>query len=106
MLEEIYDYGGVDAEYEQEGEEVFIEVAGMELEGTYDGETFEIREEEAPRYPGFYPQEIKRITMLGDGRELDWEMTREGLVIETPDKKPCEHAFVIKIERYHHPKID
>jgi alpha-L-fucosidase len=97
---------GADAGYEQEGQEVFIEVAGMELEGTYDGETFTIKEEEAPRYPGFYPQEIKRITMLGDGKKLDWEMTRKGLVIETPDKKPCEHAFVFKIERYHHPKID
>jgi alpha-L-fucosidase len=97
---------GTDGGYEQEGQEVFIEVAGMEREGTYDGETFEISEEEAPRYPGFYPEEIKRITMLGDGRKLDWEMTRKGLVIETPDKKPCKHAYVFKIERYHHPKID
>jgi hypothetical protein len=82
-------------------------VAGMEFEGTYDGETFEIseNEEEAPRYPGFYKEEIKRITMLGDGKELDWKLTRKGLVIKTPDKKPCEHAFVFKIERYHHPKI-
>lgn len=60
----------------------------------------------APRYPGFYKEEIKRITMLGDGRELKWDLTRKGLVIETPDKKPCKHAFVFKIERYHHPKID
>jgi alpha-L-fucosidase len=99
---------GVNGEYEQEGPEFFIGVAGMEFEGTYDGETFEIREseEEAPRYPGFYKEEIKRITMLGDGKKLDWELTRKGLVIETPDKKPCEHAFVFKIERYHHPKID
>ncbi len=44
--------------------------------------------------------------MLGDGRKLDWEMTRKGLNIETPDKKPCKHAYVFKIERYHHPRID
>jgi alpha-L-fucosidase len=98
---------GTDGEYEQEGKEVFITVGGSyETEGTYDGEEFTISEEQAPRYPGFYKEEIKRITMLGDGKELDWEMTRKGLVIETPDEKPCEHAFVFKIERYHHPKID
>jgi len=97
---------GTDGQYEQEGQEVFIEVGGLELEGTYDGENFEIAEEGPPRYPGFYPEEIKRITMLGDGRTLDWEMTREGLVIETPNRKPCKHAYVFKIERYHHPKID
>jgi len=97
---------GTDGEYEQEGEEVFIAVGTVELEGRYDGEKFEIEEEQRPRYPGFYKEEIKRITMLGDGSQLDWEMTREGLVIETPDKKPCKHAFVFKIERYHHPQLD
>lgn len=97
---------GTNGEYEQEGQEVFIEVSGLELEGVYDGETFEIVEDDSSHYPGFYPEEIKRITMLGDGRKLDWEITREGLVIETPDRKPCKHAFVFKIERYHHPKID
>jgi alpha-L-fucosidase len=97
---------GTDGEYEQEGQEVFIEVGGLELEGTYDGENFELEEEGPPRYPGFYPEEIKRITMLGDGRALDWKMTNKGLVIETPDRKPCKHAYVFKIERYHHPKID
>ena len=97
---------GTDGEYEQEGQEVFIVVEDLELEGTYDGETFAIVEDEGPRYPGFYKEEIKRITMLGDGRKLDWKLTRKGLVIETPDKKPCKHAYVFKIERYHRPPID
>jgi alpha-L-fucosidase len=97
---------GTEGEYEQEGQEVFLEVAGFELEGVYDGETFEIVEDDSPHYPGFYPEEIKRITMLGDGRNVDWKLTREGLVIETPDHKPCKHAFVFKIERYHRPPID
>ena len=57
-------------------------------------------------YPGFRPEEIKRITMLGDGRTLDWDMSGQGLVIETPDRKPCKHAYVFKIERYHHPRLD
>ncbi|MHC4437901.1 MAG: hypothetical protein ACYS3S_11115, partial [Planctomycetota bacterium] len=97
---------GTDGEYEQEGREIFIEVAVFELEGIYDGENFKIVEDEAPEYPGFYPEEIKRISMLGDGKSLDWKMTRKGLIIETPGKKPCKHSYVFKIERYHHPKID
>jgi alpha-L-fucosidase len=99
---------GEEGWYEQEGDEVFIEVGDFELEGSYDGEELEVyaEEDDAPHYPGFYPQEIKRITMLGDGKELDWEMTREGLIIETPDRKPCKHAYVFKIERYHRPPID
>ena len=97
---------GTDGEYEQEGTEVFIAVGAYETEGTYDGEEFTISEDQAPRYPGFYKEEIKRITMLGDDKELDWKMTRQGLVIEVPDKKPCDYAFVFKIERYHHPRID
>jgi alpha-L-fucosidase len=48
---------------------------------------------------GLYPSEIVSITMLGDGRELKWELTKEGLTVETPKTKPCEYAFVFKIVR-------
>ncbi len=48
---------------------------------------------------GLYPSEIVSITMLGDGKELKWELTKEGLAIEAPKMKPCEHAFVFKIVR-------
>ncbi len=50
-------------------------------------------------WAGLYPSEITSITMLGDGKELKWEMTKEGLIIETPKTKPCEHAYAIKIVR-------
>jgi len=56
----------------------------------------------APRgttWPGLYPSEITSVTMLGDGRELKWEMTKEGIRISTPDKKPCDYAYVIRIVR-------
>lgn len=49
--------------------------------------------------PGLYPSEIVSITMLGDGKDLKWEMTKEGLSIETPKTKPCDYAFVFKIVR-------
>jgi alpha-L-fucosidase len=98
---------GSDAKYEQDGQDVHIQVAGViELEATYDGEKLEFKEEPSPGYPGFYKEEIKRISLLGDGKELDWWLTRKGLVVEMPDEKPCEYAYVIKIERHHHPKID
>ena len=48
---------------------------------------------------GLYPSEIVSITMLGDGRELKWELTKEGLSVETPQTKPCEYSFVFKIVR-------
>ena len=50
-------------------------------------------------WAGLYPSEIVSITMLGDGRELKWEMTKEGLSIETPKTKPCDHAYAFKIVR-------
>jgi len=50
-------------------------------------------------WTGLYPSEIVSVTMLGDGRELKWEMTKEGLSIESPKVRPCENAFVFKIVR-------
>ena len=67
-----------------------------------DDEQEDDEEEEEDYWPGYYlyPDEIKTITMLGDGDELEWEVVRgEGLVIKTPKAKPCEHAFVFKITR-------
>jgi alpha-L-fucosidase len=58
-------------------------------------------------YPGYYiyPDEISSVTMLGDGKELEWGLTDRGLLIKTPDTKPCEHAFTFKIVRKHRQKI-
>jgi len=96
-----------EGKYNQVGTDVTILIEDERRKAKYDGEDFEIiRRSRSPQYAGFYKEEIKRITMLGDGKELDWKLTGEGLVIDTPQKKPCEHAYVIKIERYHYPKID
>ncbi len=96
---------GVDGKYDQAGETVYLAVGGFKWTGRYDGEAFTIVEGGGPTYPGFYQEEIKRITMLGDDKELEWAMTKQGLVIKTPAKKG-EYAFVFKIERYHHPKLN
>ncbi|MGB5849019.1 MAG: alpha-L-fucosidase [Ignavibacteriaceae bacterium] len=95
---------GLDGEYSQAGNDVFLRVGGFSWTGQYDGEKFST-EDQSPNYPGFYKEEIKRITLLGDGEELEWVMTKQGLVIKTPEKKG-QYAYSFKIERYHHPKLD
>jgi alpha-L-fucosidase len=52
-------------------------------------------------YRTLYEEEIKSVTMLGFDGELEWSLTREELTIVPPPEKPCEHAFVFKIERRH-----
>jgi alpha-L-fucosidase len=46
-----------------------------------------------------YPGHIQGVQMLGSDQPLSWKMTNEGLMIERPDTRPCEHAFVFKILR-------
>ena len=48
---------------------------------------------------GLYPSEIASVTMLGDNKELRWEMTKGGLSIETPKTRPCDYAYVFRIVR-------
>lgn len=48
-----------------------------------------------------YPGEIKKITLLGDGKPLQWKLSEDGLYVERPEKKPCAHAYTLKIERQH-----
>ena len=48
-----------------------------------------------------YTSEIASVTMLGADGQLPWTMTPDGMVISTPDRKPCEHAFTVKIMRKH-----
>jgi len=97
---------GMEFYYEQENEEIWIESEFDEFDAIYDGETLVFREwEDSPEYPGFYKEEIKRISLLGDGKDLKWSLTRDGLVVDMPDKRPCDYAYVLKIERYHHPRL-
>jgi len=46
-----------------------------------------------------YQAEISSVMMLGVDRELKWSMTEDGLVVERPEAKPCEHAYVFRIKR-------
>lgn len=48
-----------------------------------------------------YPQEIVRISMLGIDGDLRWtyDDAARALTVETPDRRPCDHAYVFRIER-------
>ncbi len=44
-----------------------------------------------------FTKKIEGIKLLGSDEKLKWERTTEGLIIQMPTEKPCEHAFVFKI---------
>ena len=47
-----------------------------------------------------YPNDIKSITLLGSNAKLNWKQTEKGLIVKFPTEKPCDFAYVLKIERY------
>jgi alpha-L-fucosidase len=46
-----------------------------------------------------YPGEIGSVSMLGVQQELEWSLTNAGLYLKPPVQKPCDHAYVFKIDR-------
>ena len=42
---------------------------------------------------------IKSVRLLGAESPLQWTQTADGLTVELPARKPCEHAFAIEISR-------
>jgi len=48
-----------------------------------------------------YSSEIKSVKMLGSDELLLWKMTKKGLEIKTPARRPCDYAYVFKIDRKH-----
>ena len=40
---------------------------------------------------------ISEITMLGSNETLSWSQDGNGLNVETPSEKPCQHAYTFKI---------
>ncbi len=45
----------------------------------------------------YLTEPIKKVSMLGSKEKLTFEQTAEGLVVTFPKVKPCDHAFVLKI---------
>ncbi|RKR14079.1 alpha-L-fucosidase [Maribacter vaceletii] len=46
-----------------------------------------------------YPGEIKNISLIGSTSKIKWEHNAQSLIVEFPKEKPCDFAFVLKIER-------
>jgi alpha-L-fucosidase len=42
--------------------------------------------------------QISSVQLLGSDARLSWERNDAGLRVTLPDKQPCDHAFVLKIE--------
>ena len=77
------------------GEELVMTTFRAPKEGTAD---VGVRHSDNPYYQ-LYESEIVSVTMLGDDKPLKWKLEKQGLVVRMPEKKPCEHAFVVKIVR-------
>jgi len=45
------------------------------------------------------PREIKGVSLLGSSAPVAWKRTADGLAVELPSQKPCECAYVLKIEQ-------
>lgn len=50
---------------------------------------------------GFYPEEVKKVSMLGADEPLQWALSDDGLQVIPPAELPGEHAVTFKIERQH-----
>ncbi len=46
---------------------------------------------------GINRDQIKKIEMLGIDGELPWEQDSAGLHVTMPHKRPCDHAYVLKL---------
>ncbi len=42
-------------------------------------------------------QDVKEVTLLGTDEPITWSVNPEGLTIETPDRRPCDVAYSLKI---------
>jgi alpha-L-fucosidase len=41
---------------------------------------------------------VTGVSLLGHDGKLTWRRDAAGLTVALPDRKPCEHAYVLKIE--------
>jgi alpha-L-fucosidase len=41
--------------------------------------------------------EIGSVSLLGSDESIDWSVSSNGMTIQPPSAKPCEHAFAFKV---------
>ena len=86
--DEKLDYSAKDVRFTVKGDALYATCLG------WPGEQITIETLKA-----LYAAEIKSVRMLGVDQELEWTLTEAGLTIKPPAQKPCEHAYVFKIDR-------
>ncbi|WP_282134035.1 alpha-L-fucosidase [Seonamhaeicola maritimus] len=88
---EIPKYTSKDIRYTQKGSDIYAIVLD------WPEEPLDIK---ALGYNGkLYPGEIKKISLLGSEAELEWAQNTESLTMVFPKEKPCDFAYVLKVER-------
>lgn len=45
----------------------------------------------------FNDSDIQSVSLLGTAEKVKWSLTSQGITIQPPSEKPCEHAFAFKI---------
>lgn len=47
----------------------------------------------------FYPGEVRDVSLLGSEEPVTWRQTPEGLWVCLPQNRPCDYAYVLRIQR-------
>ena len=86
--QEKLEYTSADFRYLEKGDSIYAVCLGWS------------DEEFCMKLPGkLYPGEVAEVTMLGVDKKLPFRWSEEGLWVASPGKKPCDHAWVLKIRR-------
>ncbi len=85
------DFGVGDLRFTTKGKTLYV--IGLEWPG--DGAVVNIR----ALANGKGPDKIGTVTLLGHDGRLDARRTDKGLSVTLPKRKPCDHAYVLKIKR-------
>jgi len=83
-------YTAADIRYTAKGDTIYAHCLAWPENGTYVLER--IKSE-------LYDGEIAGITLLGSGEPLPWRVGANGVEVTVGSQKPCDYAYVLKIER-------
>jgi alpha-L-fucosidase len=50
---------------------------------------------------GMKAGQVGAVSLLGSQEKLSWKQTADGLTVQAPRQKPCEHAYALKISLTH-----
>ena len=84
-------YTAEDIRFTQKGKKLYAIVMD------WPGEEINIRS--LGLYGKLYPGDIKSVEVLGSSEKINWDIDKGGMHVKFPKEKPCDFAYVIKIER-------